>query len=131
MRMSILGELCTKYWQVLSSAWTARHHTDSPIRQAAELEFLPAALELQESPPYPAARIVLWSLLAFVLIAIAWTYFARVDMVAIAPGKRAVSDQSKVIQPLEAGVVKSISVRDGQIVRSGLIAHVSESVRER
>lgn len=40
-------------------------------------------------------------------------------MVAMAPGKLVVSDQSKIIQPLEAGVVKAIHVRDGQVVRTG------------
>ena len=38
---------------------------------------------------------------------------------AVAPGRLIVSDRSKTIQPLEAGVVKSIHVQDGQMVQAG------------
>ncbi len=38
---------------------------------------------------------------------------------ATAPGKFVPSGRTKSIQPLEAGVIRAISVTDGQAVRSG------------
>ncbi|WP_308445890.1 HlyD family type I secretion periplasmic adaptor subunit [Chitiniphilus purpureus] len=96
-----------------------RHHADPPDRLATERAFLPAALELQESPPHPAARLTLWLLLAFLTLTVLWACLGKIDIVAVAPGKLVVSNQSKVVQPLEPGVITAIHVRDGQHVRAG------------
>ena len=114
-----IRELLSKYRQVISVAWGARRELTSVHRTKDELSFLPASLELQDSPPHPAARITLWALFSFILIALVWSYFGKIDIVAVAPGKLIVSDRSKIIQPLEAGVVKAIHVQDGQHVAAG------------
>jgi hemolysin D len=88
-------------------------------RTRDELEFLPAALEIQESPPNPAGRTLMWVLVAIVVVAIVWASLGRIDIVAVAPGKLIPSDRVKVIQPLATGQVRAIHVRDGQKVRSG------------
>ncbi|QBC42392.1 biotin/lipoyl-binding protein [Iodobacter fluviatilis] len=119
MKYQVVGELLTKYRQIFAAAWQIRKQQDLPPKSADELAFLPAALELQENPPHPAARITLWALLAFILIALAWACLGKIDIVAVAPGRLIVSDRSKTIQPLEAGVVKSIHVQDGQMVQAG------------
>jgi hemolysin D len=41
--------------------------------------------------------------------------------VAVAPGRIIVSDRTQVIQPLEAGVVKAVRVRDGDRVQAGQV----------
>ena len=51
-----------------------------------ELEFLPAALEIVESPPSPIGRALLWIVVSFFLIALVWSIVGRVDEVAVAPG---------------------------------------------
>ncbi|WP_288791488.1 HlyD family type I secretion periplasmic adaptor subunit [uncultured Chitinibacter sp.] len=119
MKLMALRELLAQYRAVFKEAWSHRKATDSPPRQPAELAFLPAALELQESPPHPAARVTLYALMGFLLLALLWACLGKIDIVAVAPGKLIVSDQSKTIQPLEPGVVKSIHVRDGQVVKAG------------
>ncbi|MDW5416086.1 HlyD family type I secretion periplasmic adaptor subunit [Iodobacter sp. CM08] len=119
MKYQIVGELLTKYRQIFAAAWQIRKQQDLPPKSSDELAFLPAALELQENPPHPAARVTLWALLAFILIALLWACLGKIDIVAVAPGRLIVSDRSKTIQPLEAGVVKSIHVRDGQTVQAG------------
>src|SRR5690606_32705021 len=43
----------------------------------------------------------------------------EVDIVAVAPGRIVVSDGTKLIQPLEASVVKAIHVKNGDQVRAG------------
>jgi hemolysin D len=88
-------------------------------RQRDEIAFLPAALEIQETPPSPIGRALLWSLIALVVVAIVWASLGHVDIVAIAPGKVIPSDRVKVIQPMATGQVRAIHVRDGQEVRQG------------
>lgn len=119
MRCQALMELCSRYWQTFKATWSIRRELIPADRNKSERAFLPAALELQESPPHPAARIALWSLIAFLVIALVWSIFGKIDVVAVASGKLIVSERSKVVQPLEAGVVKAIHVRDGQYVKAG------------
>ncbi len=90
-------------------------------RRARELEFLPAALEMQESPPSPIGRAVAWTIVCVFTAAVLWACFGTIDVVAVARGKLIPSDYSKVIQPLESGIVRAIHVRDGQEVTSGAV----------
>ncbi|TCK19227.1 hemolysin D [Thiogranum longum] len=84
-----------------------------------ELEFLPAALEIQEKPPSPAGRAIAWSVMAFFSIAVLWALFGKIDIVATAQGKIIPSGRVKVIQPMEIGVVRRIHVHEGRRVEAG------------
>lgn len=84
-----------------------------------ELEFLPAALEIQETPPLAASRYILWGIMLFFTIAIGWASVGEIDIVGIAQGKVVPSGRVKVIQPLEPGVVRGILVTEGEYVRAG------------
>ena len=84
-----------------------------------ELEFLPAALEIEETPPLPLARVMLWLIVLFFFIAIAWAYIGKVDIVGVAPGKIVPSGRTKTVQPLESSVVVAIHVSEGQHVNAG------------
>lgn len=88
-------------------------------RPRAELEFLPAALEVTETPPAPLGRIILWTIVLFFVAAVVWGIVGKVDIVAVAQGKIVPSGRVKTIQPLEAGVVKTIFVEGGQQVKKG------------
>jgi hemolysin D len=90
-----------------------------PRRREPELAFLPAALEITETPPSPSGRAVGAVIIAMFAAALAWACFGTVDIVATAKGKIIPSGRSKVIQPFETGVVRAIHVRDGQAVRAG------------
>lgn len=83
------------------------------------LEFLPAALEVQHSPPHPLARWLGMAIVLFFSLAFAWACIGKVDVVAVAEGKIIPSARVKQIQPLEKGVVKSIFVHEGQLVKAG------------
>lgn len=105
-------------------------------RHRAELEFLPAALEVIETPPSPAGRAIIWTIIAFFIIALLWACIGKVDIVAVAQGKIVPSGRVKIIQPLEAGVVKAIHVEEGQRVEAGrllveLDSTLSEADRKR
>lgn len=88
-------------------------------REREENEFLPAVLEVTETPPSPIARVVLWTLMLLLVLGLFWTIFGDVDEVAVAQGKIIPRGQVKVIQSQYSGVVKSIPVKDGQQVKQG------------
>jgi hemolysin D len=84
-----------------------------------ELAFLPAALEIVETPPSPIGRTLAFSIVALFCLALGWATLGRVDIVASATGKIIPTGHTKVIQPYETGVVRAIYVHDGQVVREG------------
>src|SRR6516162_10067090 len=92
-----------------------------PVRRAFEheLAFLPAALEIVETPPSPIGRAIGATVIALFCVALAWASFGTVDIVATASGKIIPSGRTKVVQPFETGVVRAIHVRDGQAVKAG------------
>jgi len=84
-----------------------------------EAAFYPAALEIVETPPAPAARAIAFTIIAFFVIALLWASFGSVDVIAIAQGKIIPTGRTKIIQPMEAGVIRAIHVHDGQKVKAG------------
>lgn len=90
----------------------------SPMARA-ELAFLPAALEVAETPANPAARVVAVTLAAAFLFAVVWASVGEIDIVASAPGKIIPSERVKSIQPLETAIIRAIAVKDGQEVKEG------------
>jgi hemolysin D len=84
-----------------------------------ELAFLPAALEIVESPPSPVGRAIGATVIAIFALALGWACFGTVDIVASAQGKIVPSGRTKILQPFEIGVVRAIHVRDGQSVKAG------------
>ncbi|WP_422088161.1 HlyD family type I secretion periplasmic adaptor subunit [Variovorax sp.] len=112
-------ELLGRYKAIFKAAWKHRHELAGPRRLADEAAFLPAALSLQDTPVHPAPRRLAYALIALFLIALAWSIFGQIDIVAVAPGKIIVSERTKIIQPLEVSVVKRVLVRDGDHVEAG------------
>jgi len=88
-------------------------------RRDAELEFLPAALEIVETPPSPRRRAIAATIMLLFAVALVWSAWGTVDIVASATGKIVPSGRTKVIQPFETGVVRAIRVDDGQVVKAG------------
>jgi hemolysin D len=84
-----------------------------------ETAFLPAALEVVETPPSPLGRALVYLLCALFVIALAWSYFGKVDLIATSQGKIIPGGKVKVIQPLEIGVVSKIDVHEGEKVKAG------------
>jgi hemolysin D len=88
-------------------------------RHREELAFLPAALEIVETPPSPLGRATVYTIIALFCIALVWSFIGKMDIVASAPGKIIPSGRTKMVQPLETGVVRAIHVHDGQAVKAG------------
>ena len=93
-------------------------HKNSTFEQT-RLQFLPAALEIQHSPPHPLARWLGFSMMVFFTLAVLWACIGKADIVAVAEGKIIPSMRVKQIQPLGKGVVETIFVHEGQTVKTG------------
>ncbi len=84
-----------------------------------ETAFLPAALEIQETPPSPAGRAIIAVILLSFCLSLAWATWSEVDIVSVSQGRIIPSGHSKTVQSLEIGTVRAILVSEGQSVRAG------------
>lgn len=66
-----------------------------------------------------SARILLWVVVAFFILAAIWASWAEIDKVTVGEGKVVPSSQIQVVQNLEGGLVKEILVKEGQQVEKG------------
>ncbi|RLA17719.1 MAG: HlyD family type I secretion periplasmic adaptor subunit [Gammaproteobacteria bacterium] len=90
-----------------------------PIQPQQEHEFLPAALEVQETPPSPIGRTISWVIMLFFITAVGWATWGEIDIIVASQGRIIASGHTKIIQPLEIGIVKKIYVEEGQMVSEG------------
>ena len=88
-------------------------------RDRLQYEFLPAAEEIVETPAAPLGAMVIWLVAILLAVALAWSYFGEIDIVAVGNGKISTEGSTKIIQPAVSGVVKSINVHEGQRVKKG------------
>ena len=111
-----------RHWTVLKAAWQAESSGQLGSAPASrETEFLPAVLEIQQAPPSPIGRAILWTILAVFTAGVSWATFGWIDIVATAQGKIIASGYSKTVQPYETGVITAIHVQDGQAVTKGQV----------
>ena len=111
-----------RHWEVWREAWEDQNRQPpANAPRGLEAEFLPAVLEIQDSPPSPLGRAVTWTIITALSSGVLWASLGRFDIVAVAQGRIIPSGYSKVIQPLESGVIRAIAVRDGQAVKKGKI----------
>jgi hemolysin D len=115
-----------------------RKQDDAPIslahwrkRRNTAREFLPASLEIVETPASPVGRMIAGTIILFFAIAIGWSIVGHVDIIATAQGKIVPTGRTKTIQPLEAGVVAAIHVDDGDKVHAGdVLVELDRTVNE-
>ncbi|QKN83270.1 HlyD family type I secretion periplasmic adaptor subunit [Scandinavium goeteborgense] len=81
--------------------------------------FLPAVLEVQETPPSPAGRMIIWSIIILFVVSIVWAAYGRVDIVAVTRGKIVVSDLSRPVSSSVVAQVIEVAVSEGQHVQKG------------
>lgn len=119
MWLSALKDFFSRYLTVWRNVWKVRDQLDPPQRSAEEIAFLPAHLELTETPvsavPKWASRLIM----SFAVLALLWSWYGQIDIVATATGKTSSASRSKTIQSLETAIVKAVHVRDGQHVKQG------------
>lgn len=77
------------------------------------------AKETMHSLTPRGGRLILWSIVLFVICILAWTSIAEIDEVTRGEGKVIPSRQVQVVQNLEGGIISEILVREGDIVEKG------------
>lgn len=82
-------------------------------------EFLPAHLEILDTPPSPKATLFTWTICLMFAVALGWSFLAKLDIHAVASGRIQPSGRSKVVQPFETGKVQAVYVENGARVKEG------------
>jgi len=88
---------------------------------AEGLEFAPQLLAIQESPPAPLPRVVLYVAALLCALLFVWALVGKLDIIASAEGRLIPQTYLKVVQPADAGIVQEILVREGQSVQAGQV----------
>ncbi len=90
----------------------------SPVK-GSDREFLPAALEILETPPSPLPVALMLTICAFIAAALVWSFFGRLDVHAVAPGRIETASRAKIVQPFDNGKVAAIHIENGATVKVG------------
>jgi len=69
--------------------------------------------------PTTAANVLLWAILAFIAVFIAWAALTELDRTVRGQGRVIPSSQLQVVSNLEGGIVEAILVQTGQMVARG------------
>ena len=115
----ILFGLLKKSILITKASLKSEVNRSSNIKNPDEIAFLPAAIEIQEKPPSPLGRLLLAIIIILFSSVIAWSWLGQLDTVAVAQGKLITDGKSKIIQAVDAGVIKNINVVDGELVTKG------------
>lgn len=108
------------HWDAFTDSWKAEtERRQGERRTRLETDFLPAALEITETPPPPAGRAVMGVIMLAAVGAIAWSFLSEVEMVAVAEGRLIPTARLQAVEAGDAGIVRSILVREGEHVKKG------------
>jgi len=105
---------------IFSSIWKKfRRRDDDVVFDSDDVNYMSHthAVLVQTTPS--GARVIIWAILVFIIIAVIWANFATLDEVTRGSGKVIPSGQVQVIQNLEGGIVSSLAIREGQVVNKG------------
>ncbi|MTJ81307.1 MAG: HlyD family type I secretion periplasmic adaptor subunit [Telmatospirillum sp.] len=90
-------------------------------RTSDELAFLPAALEIVETPASPLGHGTLWLVTGLFSSVLLWSVLGEVDIHATAQGRVIPAGKTKPVAALEAASVAAIYVKDGDHVDQGAV----------
>jgi len=94
-------------------------------------EFKPLLVEIEDRPLNPLGRMLLWTIVAFMVLGGLWLFFAKIDIVVSARGKIIPYGEIKVLQPIETGVISKLLVKEGELVHKGqVLMEIDPSVTE-
>ena len=121
-RSKYMQELLKKYIEIAKLALLQeKAQADSPLKgmNEHEKEFLPAVLEVTETPPSHAARLLSYVIMSVFVITLLWAVFGKIDIIATAAGKLMPAANIKTIQTLTDSEIEEIYVVEGQYVKEG------------
>jgi adhesin transport system membrane fusion protein len=113
-----------------------RHATPQKAIQTSDLEYMTdvAAAQLIKTPK--GGRLILWMAVLFVITALVWANWAKLDEVTTGIGQVIPSSQIQVVQNLEGGIVGALLVSEGETVEKDQVllqiddTRFSSSLRE-
>ncbi|MBA4795986.1 HlyD family type I secretion periplasmic adaptor subunit [Rhizobium rosettiformans] len=83
-----------------------------------------------DTPPF-MARMIVGLVAALIVLFLAWAAIAEIDEIARGEGKVIPVSKTQIVQSSEAGVVETIAVQVGQVVRKGeLIVQLNNTTTE-
>ncbi len=82
-------------------------------------EFKPVLSEIEDSPISPLSQWTFWLVILIFTSTIVWMYLGEIDIVVSSLGRVMPVGESKVIQPLDSGIISKILVREGDLVKVG------------
>ncbi|WOG29791.1 HlyD family type I secretion periplasmic adaptor subunit [Endozoicomonas sp. 8E] len=91
----------------------------SAFRPKEENEFLPAAVEILETPASPLKHVLTLGICLLLVIALVWAWFGNIDVVVEAEGRIIPDGYSKKISPIQVARVSTIFVDEGSRVKKG------------
>ena len=115
----ISGKFRKPHWFKLPPLSPFRRDQKKQVMGSIERQFLPASLEILETPPSPSGRLLSSSICAFALFLLVWAAHGQIDIVAVASGKIVTHARTQVVQVAETSVVKALYVQPGQNVKKG------------
>lgn len=107
-----------KHLSAIKDAWIEEDKRRKSLQKAQmDTEFLPAALEISQTPPSPIGRAIIWVIFLTFLIAIIWSIFGKIDVVAVGTGKISPIGRLQNIEAADTGTVNTIFVKEGDKVK--------------
>ncbi|WP_105381363.1 HlyD family type I secretion periplasmic adaptor subunit [Neorhizobium alkalisoli] len=86
-----------------------------PIHRG-DSEFLPAAIEILETPASPVRAALIWLICLFAALSLIWAYFGKFDIIATAQGKVQPVGRVKIVQSEEPGRIVFAKASNGTLV---------------
>ena len=99
---------------------TPTRHDEAEIDRAIT-DFQSDTAEIENQPEPVLTRITLYAVTLMIVIAITWASLARIDRVVSATGRLVSTETPIVLQPFDTAILKSITVRAGDIVKAGQV----------
>ena len=89
----------------------------------------PEELSFDDGGARRGPHLALWTIVAFVVVALLWAGLSRIDEIARADGKIITSSQIQLVQNLEGGIIEKILVREGDLVQKDQVMFQLDPLR--
>lgn len=88
-----------------------------PDVQSEDLDFIADSKTALLTKSTPIAGIILYSIITLLVVLLIWSYFATIEQLTIGQGKVIPSSEVKIIQSLDGGIIASIDINEGQLIK--------------
>lgn len=95
----------------------ARIRSGLDLTPATDLKYMSYSSEAMLQKVPVIQRLLLWTIISCVLVALVWAYFAEVDEFTRGQGRIVPSGDVQVVQNLEGGILAELLVREGDVVQ--------------